>query len=287
MKEINVLVVDDSPFSVAMLSNILTRNGFNVVGGANCLEEAEKMVSELKPDVVTMDMTMPDNDGLVCTKAIRKINPDVKVIIVSSMMDDEIIREAKKANVCGYLQKPVDEEELALLINRIMAEEELFVELENLYQTIFKEGMTDSLNKLFKTVPTFKEESSGNKKQSSRGISVVIGIVGQYDGRMIIDASKETAKNMTNSMLKMDNITVEYMVNVMSEFANIVAGNACSFINKCNKLFGLRVAPPTTVYGEEIKISKSDFDSGFSVIASTEFGDIYMNVGFKRGELKC
>lgn len=287
MKEINVLVVDDSPFSVAMISNILSRKGFNVVGSANCLEEAVELVSKLKPDVITMDMTMPGYNGIECTKAIHKIDQNAKVIIVSSMMDEEIIREAKRANICGYVQKPVDEEDLALLINRIMADEELFIELENLYQKVFKEAITDTLNKLFKSVSEYKEEANAKEKQNSRGISVVIGIVGQYDGRMIIDVSKETAINMANSMLKTNNITDELMVNVISEFSNIVSGNACSLINQSNKLFGLRVAPPTTVYGDSIKISKSDFDTVFSLIAATEFGEIYMNIGFKRGEFKC
>ena len=68
MKEIKVVVVDDSPFSVGMISNILTENGFHVVGSANCLKEAVDAVAELKPDIVTMDMVMPGADGIECTK---------------------------------------------------------------------------------------------------------------------------------------------------------------------------------------------------------------------------
>ncbi len=118
MKEITVVVVDDSPFSVAMISNILTENGFKVVGSANGLKGALEAVKTLKPDVVTMDITMPGADGIECTKAIHKLNPKQKVVIVSSMMDEEILQRAKKAKINGYVQKPVDAEELTLIFKQ-------------------------------------------------------------------------------------------------------------------------------------------------------------------------
>lgn len=284
MKEITVVVVDDSPFSVAMISNILTANGFTVVGSANNLDEAVTAVKTLKPDVVTMDITMPGADGIECTNAIHKIIPHQKVIIVSSMMDEEIMRRAKKAKVSGYVQKPVDAEELSLAINRVMADEELFTELEGLYCTVFKEALTDSFNKLFKSVPDFDGDVDDKAGQVSRGISVVIGVIGKYSGRMILDMSNETARNMAGTMMNSDTLPDEYIVNIMGEVTNIAAGNACSLMNKSNKLYGLRVAPPTIVYGESIKIFKTEFDTAFSVIAKTTFGDIFMNVGFNRGD---
>jgi DNA-binding NarL/FixJ family response regulator len=284
MKEITVVVVDDSPFSVAMISNILTTNGFRVIGSANCLEDAVEAVKTLKPDVVTMDITMPGADGIECTNAIHKISPKQKVVIVSSMMDEEIIRRARKAKTCGFVQKPVDAEELTLVINRVMADEELFVELEGLYTTVFKEALTDSFNKLFKSVPVFQAEIKNNDAQVSRGISVVIGMIGKYSGRLILDMSNETARKMAGTMMNSDSMQDEYLVNIMGEVSNIVAGNACSLMNKTDKLFGLRVAPPTIVYGESIIISKTDFDTAFSVTAGTPYGDIFMNVGFNRGD---
>lgn len=284
MKEIKVVVVDDSPFSVAMISNILVENGFNVVGSANNLTEAVAAVSELKPDIVTMDMTMPGADGIECTKAIHVVNPGIKVIIVSSMMDDEIVRSARKAKVKGYVQKPVDAEEISLMINRIMADEELFVELEKLYYSVFKEALTDTFNKFFKAVPTFLEQGHTNEEQNSRGISVVMGIIGKYGGRMILDMSSVSAEKITSILLKKENPKKDEIINVMGEISNIIAGNACSMLNKGNKLLGLRVAPPTIVYGESIKISKSDLDTVSSVKAETTFGEIYMNIGFNKGE---
>lgn len=284
MKEIKIVVVDDSPFSVAMLTNMLTESGFNVVGSANNLEESVDAVTKLNPDVVTMDMTMAGTNGIECTKAIHLINPNIKVVIVSSMMDEEIERNARKVKIAGYVQKPVDSEELSLMINRIMADEELFTELDGLYYTVFKEALTDACNKLFKSVPDFQEEDNSNKEQVSRGVSIVIGIIGKYGGRMILDMAYDTAKKMTDALLKKDTKNKEEIINSMAEMANIVAGNACSLLNKSNKLLGLRVAPPTVVYGESLNISKSELDSLAATKAESIFGEMYMSVGFKRGE---
>jgi len=284
LKEIKVLIVDDSPFSVGMISSILTVEGFHVVGSANCLKEAEAAVALLKPDLVTMDMIMPGADGITCTEAIHKIDPNIKVIIVSSMMDDEIVRRAKKVKVSGYIQKPVDADEIALLIKRVMAEEELFDELNGLYYDAFKESLTITLNKFFKEVPGFREELNVNDEKKSRGFSVVMGMIGKYGGRMILDMSGETARNMVGYLIKDEELSQDIVINVIAEISNIISGNACSMINKTNNIFGFRVSPPTTVYGESIKISKAELNTVTSVIAETSFGEIYMNIGFSRRE---
>lgn len=284
MKEINIVVVDDSPFQIAVLRELLTDSGFNVIGEAGSLEEVIQVVTDSKPNLVTMDMTIPGTDGLECTRAIHAIDPNIKVVIVSSMMDDEIVRKAKKNHVSGYIQKPVDSEEIVLLINRIMANEELFSELESIYYPIFRESFFDVFNKLTKTVPEFVLESNSNVELSSKGISIVLGIIGKYAGRVIYDMSRETAENMSKVLLKRDPKNNEEMLNVMGEISNMIAGNACSMINKKNKLFGLRVAPPTIFHGESINISKAELESIFSAEAKTAYGEIDINIGFLRGE---
>lgn len=283
MKNIKIAVVDDSPFSVAMISSMLTGNGFEVVGTANSLQEAVDVVTKEKPDIVTMDITMPGADGIEVTKALHVIDPELKVIIVSSMMDEEIINKAKKERVSGYIQKPVDAEELSLLINRLMADEELYNELEELYYQAFKEALTDTWNRMFKNVPTFGEQSKVDDVKDSRGMSVVMGIIGEYCGRMILDMSADTAKRIGAQLFgSSDLLTDDIIINMIAELSNIVAGNACSLMNKSNKLFGLRVAPPTVVYGESVKISKAILNTVSSVKAESTFGEIYLNVGFSR-----
>ncbi len=284
MKSINVLIVDDSPFQIALLRDTLTENGFNVVGEAQSLEEVISEVNRLKPDLVTMDMTIPGTDGFECTREIHKIDSNIKVVIVSSMMDDELINKAKKNRVSGYIQKPVDPEELTLLINRVMDNEELYMELKNMYPNIFKESILDIFNKLTKTVPNIIEEHSDNMDICSEGIAIVLGITGKYSGRLIWDMSFESANNLAKALLKREPKSNEEVYNVMSEMVNMFAGNACSMINKKNKILGLRVAPPTTFHGDSINISKAELENNYFVNFDTAFGKLSINIGFKRGD---
>lgn len=282
MKNIKIVVVDDSPFSITLLKDMLTDNGFDVVGEATSLEETVEVVGKLKPDVVTMDMTIPGTDGIECTKAIHSIDPNINVVIVSSMMDDEIVKKAKKNHACGYIQKPVDPEEITLLINRIMADDELFKKLEKVYYKVYKESFMDVFNKLMKTVPKFGQESSSDVELVSRGISIVMGIIGKYSGRMLLDMSYDTAEKLSEFALRKRPKSAEEMLNIMGEICNMVAGNASSVLNRKDKLLGLRVAPPSIFYGNSINISKAELDTTTSSVANTEFGEIYVNVGFQR-----
>jgi DNA-binding NarL/FixJ family response regulator len=283
MKKIRIAIVDDSPFSISIIRDILEEKGYEVVGVAGSLEETRQVIEETKPDLVTMDMTIPGTDGLECTRAIHEIDPNIKVIVVSSMMDDEIIREAKENRVSGYIQKPVDPDELITAIERIMSGEELFYELQEMYFNIFKEAFLDNMNRLAKTIPEYYSEIDSTETQPSRGVSIVVGIIGKYCGSMILDASYETVGNMTRHVLKREIKSREEALAMMGEFANIVSGNGCSLMNRKNKIFGFRVAPPTIFHGSSLNISRTILDAK-SIIFDTVFGEIYLNIGFKRGD---
>lgn len=101
-----VLVVDDAAFMRMMLKDILERNGFKVVGEAANGEEAIKKYKELKPDVVTMDITMPILDGIKAVKKIKKINPQAKVLMVSAMGQEKLIIESIEAGAEDFIVKP-------------------------------------------------------------------------------------------------------------------------------------------------------------------------------------
>lgn len=284
MKSTKIMIVDDSPFQIALLNDALTESGFEVVGEAKSLEEVISEVQRVKPDLVTMDMTIPGTDGFECTREIHKIDSNIKVIIVSSMMDDELIKKAKRTNVSGYVQKPVDTEELTLLINRVMGDEELYLELQNVYSDMFKEATLNIFNRLTKTIPEIEDDNVKNNLLQSEGISIVMGITGKYLGRLIVDMSFDTANNLAKELLKREPKNNEEMLTVMSEISNMLGGNACSMINKKNKVFGLRVAPPTTFHGESISISNAEIESTYCAKVKTQFGEISLNVGFRRGE---
>ena len=283
MKDIRIVIVDDSTFSIAFIRNILEGNGFDVVGDAGTLGEVKAVVKDKKPTLVTMDMTLPGTDGLECTRAIHEIDENIKVIVISSMMDEEIVNEAKKNKVSAYLQKPIDADELITAINRVMASDELYQSLEDEYFVVFKEALMDGMNKMTKTLLTFKNEYSSAEKHESAGMTIIIGIIGKFAGRMLIDLSKETANNIANAVFRRDPKNNDEMMAALGEFANIIAGNACSILNRKNKAFGLRLAPPSILSGESIFISAPTFETT-TVTAETKFGEILLNVGFKKGE---
>lgn len=283
MKNAKIMIVDDSPFSIAIIRDILTNAEYDVVGEASSLEEVIEVTKTTMPDVVTMDMTIPGTDGLECTHAIHEINPDIKVIIVSSMKDDEIVNKSKKENVFGYIQKPVDEEELKVEVERALMSSQNFNELEKMYLPVFKEAFMDSLNKMTKTHVTYADIDESNDVLDSCGVSVVVGIIGKYSGRMIIDLSYDTALKLCGELYKKEAPTIETATTVIWEFTNIVAGNACSMINRKNKAYGFRVAPPTVFRGDDVKISKGGIENK-ATMAKTNFGDVYLNVGFRKGE---
>jgi len=283
MKGIRIVIVDDSMFSIAVIKNILEEHGFEVVGQAGSLEEVKAVISETKPDLVTMDMTLPGTDGLECTRAIHEIDPNIKVIVISSMMDDEIVKEAKASKVSAYIQKPVDADELVTTIHRILASAELYQDLTNAYPLIFKEALLDAVNKMTKTLLTYKKESVPDEEFKSRGLTVIIGMSGKFSGSLLIDLSKETAVQFVGAMMKAEPKNNDQVTAALGEFTNILAGNACSLLNKLNKAYGLRVTPPSVLQGDGVVIARPNFKTT-SVLADTKFGEILLNVGFARGE---
>lgn len=282
MSTIRAVIVDDSVFSVEYIRNILAENGLEVVGSAGTLEEVREVVGREKPELVTMDMTLPGTNGLECIRAVHEIDKSVKVIVISSMMDDEIVREAKKAKAAAYVQKPVDAEELMRAVRRVMEAQELYQLLKREYFGVFKEAMLDGMNRMTKSLLTYGEGVSSSKEYASDGVTAIVGIIGQFSGRMLIDMSKETAQRLTTAMFKREPKNHDELTAALGEFSNIVAGNACSILNKRNAALGLRVAPPAILSGENVLISVPDFEAT-SAAAESPFGKLFLNVGFREG----
>ena len=103
-----VLIVDDAIFMRMKLKDILEKNGFEVVAEAqNGMEAIEKYKSE-RPDLVTMDITMPEMDGIEALKKIREIDNSAKVIMCSAMGQQGMVMDAIKAGAIDFIVKPFD-----------------------------------------------------------------------------------------------------------------------------------------------------------------------------------
>ncbi|TXK81963.1 response regulator [Paenibacillus sp. N3.4] len=101
-----ILIVDDAAFMRMMIRDILSKNGYEVCGEANDGAQAIEKFKELKPDLITMDITMPEMDGIQALKEIKKIEPNAKVIMCSAMGQQAMVIDAIQAGAKDFIVKP-------------------------------------------------------------------------------------------------------------------------------------------------------------------------------------
>jgi len=110
------LLVDDHPLFLDGLKNLLTLRGIEVVGTARDGMEALEKARTLHPEIILMDIQMPNLDGLTATRLIKAELPDVKIVMLTMSAQDEDLFEAIKCGACGYLLKTEDTDEFFSLL---------------------------------------------------------------------------------------------------------------------------------------------------------------------------
>lgn len=113
-----VLICDDAAFMRMMLKDILVKEGYEVIGeAANGAQGVEKY-NELKPDLVTMDITMPEMDGISALKAIKQCNASAKVIMCSAMGQQAMVVESIQAGARDFIVKPFQKDRVIEAIKK-------------------------------------------------------------------------------------------------------------------------------------------------------------------------
>ena len=120
---VRLMLADDHRMLREGLRRSLTEDGFDVVGEASDGEEAVRLAGDLCPDVILMDVTMPDVDGVEATRRVRRLYPDIQVVMLTMHADESVISEALRAGAAGYLVKDCSIEEIAAAI-RMAANDE-------------------------------------------------------------------------------------------------------------------------------------------------------------------
>jgi two-component system, chemotaxis family, chemotaxis protein CheY len=115
-----VLVVDDAAFMRVRAARVLQDAGHEVVEAENG-HEALKLYAECRPDVVLMDITMPEMDGLAALKEIRKLDPEARVAMVTAMGQQAIVMEALKAGAKDFVLKPFQPERVLSSLRKLLA----------------------------------------------------------------------------------------------------------------------------------------------------------------------
>ena len=114
-----VLITDDAAFMRLSLKTMLERNGFEIVGEAENGAIAIEKYKLLKPDIVTLDITMPVMDGLEALKQIKAFDKSAKVVMISAMGQETIVREAVISGALGFVIKPFNEETIVKAFNKL------------------------------------------------------------------------------------------------------------------------------------------------------------------------
>jgi len=116
----NILVCDDAAFMRMMIKDILTKNGYNIAGEAeNGLKAVEKY-KEVTPDLVLMDITMPEMDGIQALKEIKKVDAAAKIIMCSAMGQQAMVIESIQAGAKDFIVKPFQAERVLEAVKKVV-----------------------------------------------------------------------------------------------------------------------------------------------------------------------
>jgi two-component system chemotaxis response regulator CheY len=116
-----VLVCDDAVFMRTMVSDILSQAGFTVVGEAENGKQAVEKYQQLKPDLVTMDIIMPEMGGIEAVKQITQLDPSARILMCSAMGQQALVQEALQAGARDFVVKPFQPSRVLEAVQRVLA----------------------------------------------------------------------------------------------------------------------------------------------------------------------
>lgn len=115
-----ILIVDDAAFMRMMIKDVLTKNGFEIVGEAENGQKAIEKYKELSPELVIMDITMPEVDGIAAVKEIKSFDPAAKVIMCSAMGQQAMVIESIQAGAKDFIVKPFQGDRVIEAVKKVL-----------------------------------------------------------------------------------------------------------------------------------------------------------------------
>lgn len=276
------MVVDDSKISRMMISSMLAKTNFEVCAMEENAAHAIDLYAKTRPDVVTMDMNLPDADGIECSRRIHAMDSRCKIVMISAMKDAKLIMHGRLAGISSFLQKPVSTNELLDTL-MILCQEHVGVNAvyRDSYVSTYAKVLQEGLQQIagLESEIQVQEENSGPLSVS--GVAVIIGIVGEPRGRVAFYMDENTMRGFAKAVLQQDEVTDFEAQAAVEESGNIIAGHGISRINDVIKDREMRLTPPGIISGTDIKLSNPELIA-FNIKAKTSIGDIFMNIGFAR-----
>jgi DNA-binding NarL/FixJ family response regulator len=276
MRKIRVLVIDDSPFSQAVIQKTLPEANFEICGLAANGQQGIGKYSVLKPDAVIMDITMPDMDGLECSRQILLRDPAARIVLLSSMKDDALTARARLLGIRWFLQKPATRDDLVgmikLAISRVAPE--WWAPYQEQLRLSFEEFVSKSLEP---QTCKFTRIENPSDSLDSQGICAIIGITGSHTGRVILDTSHETASAFAAVLLGHP-ASPDEALGGLGEMANVVCGRGISQANRISKGMDLRITPASLLEGKKLIISNLPNHHVLAILAQTPIGSFLISM---------
>lgn len=116
----NILICDDAAFMRMMIKDILTKNGYNIAGEAENGAKAVEKYNELKPDLVLIDITMPEMDGIQALKKIKETDPNASVIMCSAMGQQAMVIESIQSGAKDFIVKPFQADRVLEAVQKVV-----------------------------------------------------------------------------------------------------------------------------------------------------------------------
>ena len=276
------MVVDDSKISRMMISSMLAKTNFEVCAMAENAAHAIDLYAKTRPDVVTMDMNLPDADGIECSRRIHAMDSRCKIVMISAMKDAKLIMHGRLAGISSFLQKPVSTNELLDTL-MILCQEHVGVNAvyRDSYVSTYAKVLQEGLQQIAGLESEIQVQEESNSPLSVSGVAVIIGVVGEPRGRVAFYMDENTMRGFAKAVLQQDEVTDFEAQAAVEESGNIIAGHGISRINDVIKDREMRLTPPGIISGTDIKLSNPELIA-FNIKAKTSIGDIFMNIGFAR-----
>lgn len=124
MDKTTIIVVDDSPFASKQIKDLVEENGYEVIGYAKSGEDGIRMYEELHPDIVILDIIMPGIDGIETAEILEKSDPNVTILMLSSLCDAGTLEEVRAIGVKYLIPKPWEDDVLLATLELLKKQKE-------------------------------------------------------------------------------------------------------------------------------------------------------------------
>lgn len=288
-KPIRIMVVDDSLLIQKLVKKILEPEGFEICAFAINGKQALEMFEQYKPDIITMDINMPVMDGIEAVEQIRSKDKDIKIIIMGSVIDRNILEKANELEIRYFVEKPFEKDKLLEAVNACIEDKNI----GPVQRDIKKKETSSIISPFFKALEDIfscmlsidgKIDILEEQKDffETGGYSAVLGFTGKINGWFMLNMSSETAWKVAERINRetYDNKSDAFIGYSVQELANIICGNAVTRLNSTERNLKLRLTPPGLFRGLSMSILVYSPEA-YQGIMRTELGDINITVSFE------